>query len=71
MELQGVLQEEERLGNRQGVSKGLAGWLSPAGRPIQTLRAFRRAELFDLSFVVPEVLRYLQEGLRRKKGRVI
>ena len=57
-------QKVHGLGGRKGASKGPASWLSPAGRPIQSLRAFRRAELFDLSFVVPEFLWYLQEGLR-------
>ncbi len=38
---------------------------------IQSLRAFRRAELFDFSFVVPEFLRYLQEGLRFQQQSLV
>ena len=38
---------------------------------IQSLRAFRRAELFDFSFVVPEFLWYLQEGLRFQQQSLV
>ncbi len=38
---------------------------------IQSLRAFRRAELFDFSFVVAEFLWYLQEGLRFQQQSLV